>query len=773
MPTINYPGTPGTMLYGGRASNIVLPPDDNTPWPTVANELLVSLPSGTQSNYPLQFGRAFPLGAVADTPEVLLDGTPLAAQQADVMTRHTDGSVKFAVISVVLPTIGTTEQTLVIGNKATPPAPTAESIANMLASYDFEATIGIAVGGTPVAGAPVSARAMLQSLTDSALAAETAAGGVNSRYWTVGPVCTTVLLCDHTTKAWDVGTNATKAIRPMFHVQFWPGIGKYHVRHIIEAGDVTKLKDETGIDVTFTTGNAAPVTRLSQSGVALYAATFQTRAYWGGVEVPRCNIQHGRAYMASTKAIPNYNPAITMNASATASWGTDWAGQSKIIGASGHWRKDMAGTGGAFMIGMLPKWDVVALNTGASHMHEISEAHSEMAGSWAMFFREGNSTKTVFASINGDGRVVSKLSRPTQFLSANNSYMNVGTVTADLFTTDGVISTTRNGWGHDDAHQPGAFWWSYLTTGAAIWNEKLLQMAAWSQFLPNAGGTGFDPGQNGGNFTHMVHSGGQGRGYGWVLRNRGRAWWAALDGSPEKSLMDRALHDMIAQRVGVYDLPGVMVGDAVRDAWNSNYTTWYDFGASGRPNALAYIEARGPYLASQISSNTGTLPSNIRTPGNAGEAPWMRNIAAACAHSVNDLGYTDVKPLADFFVKQTMVFATSGAPRWVAYFAIPCTKTDNTFYQSVADLNATWGIDAVNAAYPSGMPVNSSSGFAAGGGPNTWTVVLDTYGAMAAAAIGAANGSPDQAAAWAAVKPWVDNSSYFDHDPTWAIIPRT
>lgn len=206
------------------------------------NELFVSLSVGmAETNYPFQFGRAFVEGAVPGEPVVALDGVPLADQQADVKTRHADGSVKFAVISVVIPRLDTAERVLSIANKAVEPR-VAETVANMLSGYDFEATIGIAVNGTPLQGAPVSARAMLQALSDSALETETRAGGVNSRYWTVGPVCTTVLLCDHTTKAWDVGTNGTKAIRPMFHVQFWPGLGKYHVRHIMEVADVTKLK---------------------------------------------------------------------------------------------------------------------------------------------------------------------------------------------------------------------------------------------------------------------------------------------------------------------------------------------------------------------------------------------------------------------------------------------------------------------------------------------------------------------------------------------------
>lgn len=229
----------------------------------VPNEIRISLPSGTETNYPLQFGRAFRIGEIIQTPRVLLDGTPIITQ-ADIKTRHTDGSVKFAVISIVVPTLDTTERVITFDNQAAP-TNTPVSIASMLADYDFEATISVSQSGSPLAGTPVSARTMLAALSDATLAAETSAGGSGPRYWTQGPVNTTVLIHDHATKAYDIGTNATKAIRPMFIVQFWPSIGKYYVRHILEVGDVTKLKDETGLDIVFTTGYNTPTIELSQS----------------------------------------------------------------------------------------------------------------------------------------------------------------------------------------------------------------------------------------------------------------------------------------------------------------------------------------------------------------------------------------------------------------------------------------------------------------------------------------------------------------------------
>ena len=56
------------------------------------------------SNYPFQFGRPFVDGAIAAAPQVLINGTPLKTQ-ADVKNRYADGSVEFAVLAVVIPSL--------------------------------------------------------------------------------------------------------------------------------------------------------------------------------------------------------------------------------------------------------------------------------------------------------------------------------------------------------------------------------------------------------------------------------------------------------------------------------------------------------------------------------------------------------------------------------------------------------------------------------------------------------------------------------------------
>src|SRR3954452_8711703 len=105
-----------------------------------AQTITIANRSGTaQTNYPLQFGRPFVSGEIAHYPQVLINGTPVQTQ-ADVKNRHSDGSVKYAVIALIVPSIPISEnvtlsfQDQVTGNN------TPLSKNDMLhAAYDFDA----------------------------------------------------------------------------------------------------------------------------------------------------------------------------------------------------------------------------------------------------------------------------------------------------------------------------------------------------------------------------------------------------------------------------------------------------------------------------------------------------------------------------------------------------------------------------------------------------------------------------------------------------------
>ena len=139
-------------------------------------------------------------------------------------------------------------------------------------------------------------------------------------------------------------------------------------------------------------------------------------------------------------------------------------------------------------------------------------------------------------------------------------------------------------------------------------------------------------------------------------------------------------------------------------------------------------------------------------------------------HAV-ELGYETARPLANFFARPTVAIANSSEPRHIADYVVPSIKSDGTYYQSAEAIWATYSHNA-NGVAPTAMGANPTNGFAAAGTINTFSVTAEAYGSISAAAIAISNGASGAATAWQVVKPWHAGTTYYDHDPRWALIPR-
>ncbi|HEY1261747.1 MAG TPA: hypothetical protein VGF34_21060, partial [Stellaceae bacterium] len=183
------------------------------------NSITITNRSGVaQLNYPLQFGRPFVDDDIADEPQVLINGVP-AASQADVKNRYHDGSVEFAVIAVVIPSIPASGSlTLTFQNQA-PGSHTPLSSAQMLAAaFNFDGQISLTQPGTGITRT-VSARTML-------------ANG-DYRVWSAGPVAQTIILGDDSTaRKYDLGFDTYRPFRPRFYATFWPATRQVAVRYV-------------------------------------------------------------------------------------------------------------------------------------------------------------------------------------------------------------------------------------------------------------------------------------------------------------------------------------------------------------------------------------------------------------------------------------------------------------------------------------------------------------------------------------------------------------
>ncbi|MBF6560550.1 MAG: DUF3383 family protein [Candidatus Binataceae bacterium] len=139
--------------------------------PPAGNTITVSDASGAgETNYPMQFGRPFIDGAIPHAPMILVNGAPVPSQ-ADVKTRYPDGSVEFAVVAAVLPSVPAGGSVTLSFVDTTANSNTPLTSAQMLGSnYDFDAVTSLAFPARITGPALAGKLATFQAITNGGFA---------------------------------------------------------------------------------------------------------------------------------------------------------------------------------------------------------------------------------------------------------------------------------------------------------------------------------------------------------------------------------------------------------------------------------------------------------------------------------------------------------------------------------------------------------------------------------------------------------------------------
>jgi hypothetical protein len=662
--------------------------------------MTLAMPIGTATNYPYQFGRVFKQGVIANYPQVLIDGVAQTTQ-ADVKNRWPDGSVKFAILSLIVPSLSTSAKTFTFQNQVTVNS-TPETKVNMLANYDFNCTINATSGGSAISGAPVAARTLLNAVSDATLASNTSSDSPNSRYWTQGPICTTVILCDHTSKTYDFGTNASKVLRPIFHVQFWPTLAKYKVRVIIEAIDVTKLADQT-YDVSLSIGNASPTTFYTRSAVPHCLGSRWTKSAWSGTDPVAINHDHNCEYIASTYAIPRFDIAQKWSESKIATKWSSWnALANKDIYDNGTpenqgYAKSMQAPGGRPEIAIFTEWNVDALLSGDYRLHAISNGLSEMSHAWPSCFREGDNTKKYYdsaalanfatdfsgitfpaaASVSGSaiGCPITLFARPTIVIGDANQYMNSsGSNAADRFafappiSAGASIPTNTKDWAAYEDHIPQPYFVPYLISGDYFWHEMMMFWAARAAFDPNiiTSASIYARGNSvyGGNLV------GSGRRMAWMFRNRVCAAVAAVDGSKEKAYFNYLIEDALQCVEGVAGVTGSGRQSSLSYIWGAG---------NGRNGRYAPFTSPTPLHSFDIpSSSAEGVPFGYGFDGDIYETAksngGINRFQVGSGGAPFQMGYM----IVSFSFAKDSGYNIAKLREWCIYYMTEATKNNNT-----------------------------------------------------------------------------------------------
>jgi hypothetical protein len=450
---------------------------------------------------PITFGQVFRKGDVKEGLLVTLAGKPATAQ-VDVKRKYDDGSVRFAIVSLVVPDLAARGETKVeLSARTTEPQGVGVTAADVLKT-DFEAVLTFTFPDGMVRSA--SARRMLE------------AAGDKVRTWLAGPVVTEFLLDGPPT---DKDGRPDPDLNVQFQVRAYAGGKAVRVSAVVEncwdtwAGNI-------GYDVTFKVGG-----REVYSGKDVNHGRL---ARWRKVawlsDTPEPLVIPDVRYLLATGALPNYDTSVPVSERVLGQMAATWAKSRTDILQNGSLTMYMPTTGGRPEIGPYPQWTVRYLLSLDPRARTVVLGNGDLAGSWPIHVRP---RKT--------GRILTVDERP-KFWMVRNQYLEYPTWQPDRKP---LPPDTKEQFVPDCAHQGSFAYVPYLLTGdyyyleeAYFWGAYCL-LAQWP--VPREYGKGIVADQL--------------RGDAWALRNIADAGFIAPDGDPEAGYFDGKVRVNIASRI--------------------------------------------------------------------------------------------------------------------------------------------------------------------------------------------------------------------------------
>ena len=547
-----------------------------------------------QTNRILSLGRFFKDGDIPDFAQAVIGSTPLLTQ-CDVKNRWPDGSLKFAVVSFIIPSLSTTGTQVSFQNQGTGNNTGYLQQADMLSQpYNFDGQMQLTGSNSPA----ISARSILQ------------AGDYT--YWLQGPIVTAVILEDRANRSFDVNTDGGlgNPLHPIFEAWFYPQGNQVDLGFTIENSWASSTASNSARNQTYaltiTTGNNNPTTQLTQASFTQDIFTRWRRDFWVSSAPPPIQINYNWPYLASTTAYANFNAAYTPNEadleSMYAVYTSEPAGRLTIPGIDNisgnggivNYDEAVDAAGYAPWIGPYSQWDVDLLMTGDTRMQLMSQQNADLAGRFPIFFREADhnaGTGHYFdapgtGSVDPYGHVVSINARQFATLNLANDWdVSCNNNSADLIATsypsDGSQWYTVPG---DTSHLPDFAYIPYTLTGKEFYLENEMLEA------------GFAAGHGVGCYSGTATYGREGH-YGmlysttrelaWALRTMVYAAFIAPDGTPEGPYFASKVINNLAMIEGEHALPQTYTGTDPTWAynWGKNY---FQFSQAANPSALDF-----------------------------------------------------------------------------------------------------------------------------------------------------------------------------------------
>jgi hypothetical protein len=720
------------------------PPATNPATPGgVNNGVTISGPA--QENRFVSVPRFFRRGDIPNFAQAVVNGTALLTQ-CDVKNRWPDGSLKFAIISFVVPKVTSHGPEVRFQNQATGNNEGYLGKSEMLdGAYDFEGAIQLA----GKVNHSISARSMLEK--------------AHFRYWLRGPIVTAVIIEDRDGRSEDVNTDGETGnpLHPIFEAWFYPVSHKVEIGFTLENSWASSTPAQGArnqdLELTLSTGHAAPAVRLRQPKFTQYVFTRWRRAFWIGSDPAAIHINWNPGYLLRTGAYPNWDTDALPNATALSSeiaadaklnparftipGYDDYAG-SKARGLGGIGRYDQAlnAAGQADWIGPATTWDIMYLLSGDPALGQIMVTNADLAGRFPTWYREADhkaGTGHYFdrpnsGTVDTYGRVVSVNARQQATLSVSNWRPGCPGEEHDAIHLPGEPSVGGWGFAQDTSHAPDYGYIPYTLTGKYYYLEQLQMNAAWSVgwyigcYTANPGPDSYYRQGYLGVIPNVD------RIAAWAIRTMAYAAFASPDGEPEGPYFADKVRNNVAMLEGEHGL-SLTVKDSPDRTAAYNYGKLDIFVQASNPSPL------GAWRADDCSGGTPPHQRDCYAAGNnmtdaayGAEATFMEGFFLITLGMVEQLGIADTTPLLQFVAKryfhvlmepsvnhyliEQYVYPTRTASGWVAdwdtyqklYVHLPVSWRVN---ESRADTDNSYSLIAMSAlSYMAGLNVDGYSG---------------------------------------------------------------
>lgn len=373
-----------------------------------------------------------------------------------------------------------------------------------------------------------------------------------------------------------------------------------------------------------------------------YSRTLWKKTFWWNAEPP-VHVIHNKQYLMATRAVPNYDPALT-GSSATIASNLATLNANSDIGQNGLCNAFMGATGYARNIGLLPEWAAMYLVNQGVDAKQTMLRQADLGGGWPMYVRDYATDRPIdfatypYAALGG-----------TEGESLNPA-TNLRERLPDRVPTATMSSTLNS---PDVAHHPDFYFLPYLVTGDKFYLDGLLMHQRYTAL------TLFPSWRQA---RKCLLADNQVRGQGWAFRTLGHAAYIIPDSHPLRPDMQYQLD----QNRG-----------------------WYD---------TNYVSQSGQYNNRfGILRHSGCLVYSKGGQSNVGLAPWQNDFFASAIGRLLELGFREFKPLHDF-IAQFAVGRLTNSPAYcwqdASVYTIRVRET------SSSELYATWAELYEKSAHP-------------------------------------------------------------------------